>query len=293
MRACSTTRRASRCFSFTHHLLTIPTDWKGLCFGVVDHTWAPKPDKSQPAVVASGRVEWPENACGPKAPRGCTWQIDPWCLDAWSKYDERNITTADAASVCAADPRCLGFGAASPSSATPTLHTFHNTTVGKYGATNCWAHRRHFALSSDPYRTAYHFQPANGMWMNDPNGPMYYGGVYHLFYQYNPLSTNAYNMHWGHAVSPDMVHWTELPIALYPDVGNECGGEWSGSATPHAVVNHTDKMPVLSYSVQCNNYFGQAIPSEHERPLACQLEQTFIQSGGDTPKGPEGARWIS
>ena len=85
--------------------------------------------------------------------------------------------------------------------------------------------------------------------------------------EYNPLSLDAYNIHWGHAVSADMVRWTELPIALAPDVGNECGGEWSGSATPQALVNGSRRLPVLSYSVQCNNYFGQAEPADLGDPL--------------------------
>ena len=112
--------------------------------------------------------------------------------------------------------------------------------------------------------------------MNDPNGPMFFGGLYHLFYQWNPISTDAYNMHWGHAVSSDLVRWTELPFALAPDHG-ACGGEWSGSATPDASIGSTAAgkqsalhMPILSYSVQCNSYFGQASPANLSDPLLLQ-----------------------
>ena len=56
--------------------------------------------------------------------------------------------------------------------------------------------------------------------MNDPNGPIYYHGQYHLFFQYNPSGTTWGNISWGHAVSPDLVHWKELPIAI-PDDANE------------------------------------------------------------------------
>ena len=66
------------------------------------------------------------------------------------------------------------------------------------------------------YRPQYHFSPEKN-WMNDPDGLVYYEGEYHLFYQYNPNGKEREYMHWGHAVSSDLVHWENLPIALYPD----------------------------------------------------------------------------
>ncbi len=78
----------------------------------------------------------------------------------------------------------------------------------------------------EKYRPQYHFSPEFG-WMNDPNGMVYYKGEYHLFYQYYPDSTVWGPMHWGHAVSTDLVHWEHLPIALYPDSN---GYIFSGSA---------------------------------------------------------------
>ena len=78
----------------------------------------------------------------------------------------------------------------------------------------------------EDFRPQYHFSPPE-KWMNDPNGLVYHQGVYHLFYQYYPEDIVWGPMHWGHAVSKDMRHWENKPIALYPD---EYGLIFSGSA---------------------------------------------------------------
>lgn len=83
----------------------------------------------------------------------------------------------------------------------------------------------------DAHRPQYHFlPPAN--WMNDPNGVIQWRGRYHLFYQHNPNGAFWGTMHWGHAVSDDLVHWTHLPIALAPTPG---GPDWDGCFSGCAV----------------------------------------------------------
>jgi beta-fructofuranosidase len=87
--------------------------------------------------------------------------------------------------------------------------------------------------ATDPNRPVFHFH-APAQWMNDPNGPIFFGGWYHIFYQFNPYGSTWGNMHWGHARSRDLVNWQQLPIALWPS--HEQGEEhvFSGSVFQNA-----------------------------------------------------------
>ncbi|MEH6681417.1 MAG: GH32 C-terminal domain-containing protein [Sediminicola sp.] len=178
----------------------------------------------------------------------------------------------------------------------------------------------------DVTRPEFHASPP-GHWMNEPHAPLYFNGKYHMFYQHNPTGPYWHQIHWGHWVSDDMVHWKDLPEALYPENDTIApDGIWSGSAT----YDENGK-PVLLYTfgnwskarnqgvalafpkdVRDSNLTewkkfpaptivqqpGQAMDSEFRDPFAWKDEKdrwfVLVGSGqrGPTVDHPEGTAWF-
>lgn len=117
---------------------------------------------------------------------------------------------------------------------------------------------------NEMYRPQIHFSPAEH-WMNDPNGLVYYDGEYHLFYQYYPEKSVWGPMHWGHAVSRDLMHWEHLPIALAPD---SLGYIFSGSAVVDwentSGLGTKENPPLLAFFTYHNPDAEQAKKTEVE-----------------------------
>lgn len=127
----------------------------------------------------------------------------------------------------------------------------------------------------EPLRPQVHFTTKNG-WNNDPNGLVYMDGKYHLFYQHNPCAPQWNNMHWGHAVSVDLLHWEEKEIALFPD---ETGTMYSGSAIP-------DEQNLLGLNTEKQKamvLFYTATKPPRKQCMAYSLDsgETFIKYDGN------------
>jgi fructan beta-fructosidase len=154
-------------------------------------------------------------------------------------------------------------------------------------------------LYKEKLRPQFHFTSKRG-WINDPNGLVYYDGEYHLFYQHGPFGCNGAqdNQHWGHAVSTNLVHWTELGDAVHPD---ELGTIFSGSGvvdwnnttgfqtgdepplvftyTSAGSVNHWSKGKRFTQSIAYSNDRGRTIEKFEENPV-----QQHIAASNRDPK---------
>lgn len=114
---------------------------------------------------------------------------------------------------------------------------------------------RRSAYTNDRQRPAYHLSPS-GKWMNEPHGPMYHDGWYHIFYQANPHAPIWDHLCWGHLKSRDMVHWQDCPLALIPEKEPVApDGCWSGSS-----VIGKDGRPRIYFTAGDNRQFpNQAV----------------------------------
>jgi len=153
-------------------------------------------------------------------------------------------------------------------------------------------------MTNDPHRPHYHFlPPAN--WLNDPNGLIQWKGQYHLFYQYNPKGAYHEKIHWGHAISHDLVHWEHLPIALVPTPdGPDVEGCWSGCAVndnglptlvytaiyPQTVCLATSSDDLLTWQKPAENPVIDGPPAEISDQTGGHFRDPFVWR--------DGVRWL-
>jgi fructan beta-fructosidase len=125
----------------------------------------------------------------------------------------------------------------------------------------------------EPWRPQFHFSPASG-WMNDPNGMVFYDGEYHLFYQHYPDSTVWGPMHWGHAISTDLVHWKQMPVAIYPDT---LGWIFSGSAVLDAEnssgLGTTEQPALVAIYTYHNDLLGRSGQNPQSQGIAYSTDK--------------------
>ena len=164
-------------------------------------------------------------------------------------------------------------------------------------------------LAADPLRPQFHLLPARN-WMNDPDGPIYWNGHYHMFFQYNPNAAVWGDMHWAHAVSPDLVHWKHLPVALTPTPGGpDQEGCFSGSAVIRdgtAAILYTGVRSVAPADATLrdgtHNYLEtQCLATSHDpllltwtklsAPVLAPPRDSKLTGFRDPCLWPEGRRW--
>ncbi len=153
---------------------------------------------------------------------------------------------------------------------------------------------KRYESSTDRHRPRYHFT-APQQWINDPNGLIHWRGEYHMFYQYNPHAAYWGAMHWGHAVSRDLVHWEDLPIALAPDQPYDRDGVFSGCAIVHngkpvivyTGVNNPYQLPCLAYADDTMRAFTKA----PENPVIRTLPDNLVYDFRDHTMWHDGEFW--
>ena len=134
-------------------------------------------------------------------------------------------------------------------------------------------------LMRDPFRPQFHLLP-RANWQNDPCAPRFFRGQYHMFFQYNPGAAVWGDMHWAHAVSPDLIHWKHMPVALSPTPGSyDAFGCFTGSVLPGADV------PTILYTGVTRSS-PETIRGEGLREVQCLATST-------DPDLRTGRSWIS
>lgn len=147
---------------------------------------------------------------------------------------------------------------------------------------------------NDLHRPQYHFT-APLQWINDPNGLIHWNGEYHLFYQYNPHAAYWGAMHWGHAVSRDLITWQDLPLALAPDMSYDKDGVFSGCAIVHngkpvivyTGVSNSDQLPCLAYADDTLRTFTKA----SENPVIRTRPDNLVHDFRDHTMWHDGTWW--
>jgi beta-fructofuranosidase len=132
--------------------------------------------------------------------------------------------------------------------------------------------------ADDPQRPRYHLMTAAN-WINDPNGPVYHDGYWHMFFQHNPYKADFGPMGWGHARSPDLVNWEHCPIAIMPTPGGYDGaGCWSGSVVihdgrPHMMYSGVADMTLWSVDDDIPPSGRQRIPQGYYDEFLLEIDQ--------------------
>ncbi len=143
-----------------------------------------------------------------------------------------------------------------------------------------------------PHRPRFHFSPRLG-WMNDINGSYYQDGLYHVFYQANPTTaatSTGFDMHWGHSVSRDLVHWEEWPIAIFPNGAGQC---YSGTAVlaRNRVpgVSADAKLPIPTLFFAGTSPFAQHLATSEDggRSWKRFAENPVVKNMGDGDRDPK------
>ena len=152
------------------------------------------------------------------------------------------------------------------------------------------------AFYEEPLRPQFHFSQKLG-WNNDPNGMVYYDGQWHLFFQHNPYGWKWGNMHWGHAVSDDLVHWQQLPIAIY----NKRRGDYAFSGGAVVDKNNTagwqqgDKPPIVASWTSTGRGECLAYSNDRGRTFTEYKENPVVKHSGRDPKiiwYEPGGHWV-